>query len=139
MGLPGPCWLGIGPSGPSQGPLWFGSLVGVGEMGEFFCHPELHSGRSCPVPNGVDLAVPRMETGWRGYKPYLVGWGRQRYSQGIASLMGRRVVWGITSLMRESQLWPGKALRPMGETQFLSLESPTQLGVTQFCLGNSPV
>lgn len=69
---------------------WFFG-VGVGGMGEFSCHLKLHSGRSCPVPNGVDLVVPWMGTGWRGLQTLLHLMGETTLSL-RNSLMGRHSV-----------------------------------------------
>lgn len=92
VGPAGPCRLGTGSSGPSQRPLWLGSLGLVWEgWGEFSCHLKLHSGRSCPVPNGVDLVVPWMGTGWRGLQTLLHLMGETTLSLGN-SLMGRHSV-----------------------------------------------
>lgn len=123
-------WLGPlagdSPSGPSQQPLTWLHGVDVRRLGEFFCHLKLHSGTSCPVPNGVGSAMPGWGLVGGEHRPYLVCQGRQPYPQGIASLIAETqcCLWEITSLIRESQLWIGKDLNLMGETQFLSEENP---------------
>lgn len=67
VGLAGLHWPGTGPpwSLTVASLVWLPG-VGVGGIGEFFCHPKLDSRRSCPVPDGTDLAVPKMRTGRRG-------------------------------------------------------------------------
>ena len=139
MDLAGLCWLGVGPSGPSQGPLAWLPGVGVGGMGKFFYHLKLHSGRSCPMPNSVDLAMPRVETGWRGTQTLLSWMGEMALSSGNSQSDGEaHCLWGIASLMRESQLWPGKALKLGEETPFLSCENPHSVGGDRALLWELP-
>lgn len=83
VGQAGPRWPGTGP----QGLLTAASLawlpgIGVGGIGEFFCHPEFHSGRNCLVPDCVDSVVPRMGTGWSGIETLLSLMGETQFLAG---------------------------------------------------------
>ena len=83
VGRAGPRWPGTGP----QWLLTAASLawllgIGVGGIGEFFCHPEFHSGRNCLVPDCVDSVVPRMATGWRGIQTLLSLMGETQFLSG---------------------------------------------------------